>query len=288
MDNGRIRIDDEEIVRRIDSFPQWNYEFDLRGHKTPPLAPRRANRHAQREHYFFAPLLDLCGGTLAGKRVLDLGCNAGFWSLKAVEHGCDFVLGIDGRSMHIDQANFVFEARGIDEARYRFQRGNVFDLDVEHVGHFDIVLCLGLLYHVSRHVELLQTISAVNDDILVIDSDVSIAPGSYLRVRQEDPSKPLHATDRSLVMSPTKRAIVDLVTTFGYEVAILKPCFDEYAGARRYRQGRRKAFLCARRTPLDRLQARREPLRATLTPREYFWFVADNWGALARLRRSRG
>ena len=25
--------------------------------------------------------------------------------------GCDFVLGIDGRQMHIDQANFVFDAR---------------------------------------------------------------------------------------------------------------------------------------------------------------------------------
>jgi ribosomal protein L11 methylase PrmA len=41
--------------------------------------------------------------------VLDLGCNAGFWSLAAIDAGADLVVGIDGRQMHIDQANLVFE-----------------------------------------------------------------------------------------------------------------------------------------------------------------------------------
>jgi len=57
------------------------------------------------------PLSELYGGSLKGKRVLDLGCNAGFWSLDALERGADFVLGLDGRRMHIDQANFVFEVK---------------------------------------------------------------------------------------------------------------------------------------------------------------------------------
>jgi 2-polyprenyl-3-methyl-5-hydroxy-6-metoxy-1,4-benzoquinol methylase len=63
----------------------------------------RSNSHEQRKCYFFGPLIELCGGSLKGKRVLDLGCSAGFWSLDAVESGCDFVLGIDGRQMQIDQ-----------------------------------------------------------------------------------------------------------------------------------------------------------------------------------------
>ena len=36
-----------------------------------------------------------CDGSLKGLRVLGLGCNAGWWSLKAIEAGCDFVAGID-------------------------------------------------------------------------------------------------------------------------------------------------------------------------------------------------
>src|SRR5438067_2455320 len=78
------------------------------------------------------------GGSLAGRRVLDLGCNAGYWSLAAIEAGADFVLGIDGRQMHIDQANLVFEARGVDPARYSFQTANIFDHDFG--GEFHIVL----------------------------------------------------------------------------------------------------------------------------------------------------
>ncbi|MGH2699183.1 MAG: DUF1698 domain-containing protein, partial [Actinomycetota bacterium] len=58
--------------------------------------------------------MELCGGSLRGKRVLDLGCNAGFWSLEALDRGADFVLGIDGRDMHIEQAEFVFEVKEID------------------------------------------------------------------------------------------------------------------------------------------------------------------------------
>src|SRR5262245_22807001 len=109
-------MDDTELLRRIQSFPRWHYEIDLGRHKTPIFDPSIINRHRQRRAYFFDPLQKLCGGTLAGKRVLDLGCNAGYWSLLAVEAGCEFVLGIDGRVTHVEQAEFVFEARGIDRS----------------------------------------------------------------------------------------------------------------------------------------------------------------------------
>ena len=102
--------DTEALRERVASFPRWHYEFDLGGVRTPILDRAHVNRHAQRRAYFFAPLTRLCGGSLAGKRVLDLGCNAGFWSLAAIDAGADLVVGIDGRQMHIDQANLVFEA----------------------------------------------------------------------------------------------------------------------------------------------------------------------------------
>ena len=105
---------------RINNFDDWNYQFELAGHKTTPHADA-INRHEQRKKYFFRPLVDLLGGSLAGKRVLDLGCNQGFWSLAAIENGCDYVLGIDGRQTHIDQAKFVFDVKGINKARYNFR-----------------------------------------------------------------------------------------------------------------------------------------------------------------------
>ncbi|MEA2517439.1 MAG: tRNA (mo5U34)-methyltransferase, partial [Actinomycetota bacterium] len=121
--------DAAELQRRIDEFDRWHYEFDLNGIKTPISDPTRVNRHNQRKRYFIDPIVQLLGGSLEGKRVLDLGCNAGFWSLAAIEAGADYVLGIDGRQMHVDQADLVFEVKGIDRGRYDFVTGNIFEYD---------------------------------------------------------------------------------------------------------------------------------------------------------------
>ena len=105
-------MDTAEIQKRVNRVERWHYKFDLNGISTPISDKTRINRHEQRRRYLFDSLLATFGGSLAGKRVLDLGSNAGFWSLTAIESGCNSVLGIDGRQMHTDQANLVFEVKG--------------------------------------------------------------------------------------------------------------------------------------------------------------------------------
>ncbi|MDX6466512.1 MAG: tRNA (mo5U34)-methyltransferase, partial [Gaiellaceae bacterium] len=92
---------------RISVFPTWHYDFEIDGQHTNPLKARSQELRAQQ---CLGPAMQLFGGSLAGRRVLDLGCNAGFFSLKAVEAGAEFVLGIDGRQIHVDQAELVFDA----------------------------------------------------------------------------------------------------------------------------------------------------------------------------------
>src|SRR5215210_6895699 len=74
-------MQDEEIRQKIASFPRWHYQFDLRGNLTPIHKKPRVNRHTQRKKHFFDPLVRLFGGSLEGKRVLDLASNAGYGSL---------------------------------------------------------------------------------------------------------------------------------------------------------------------------------------------------------------
>jgi SAM-dependent methyltransferase len=243
-------VDDAELRARIESFSQWHYEFDLNGHRTPIVDHAHINRHRQRKSYFFDQLVRICGGSLEGKRVLDLGCNAGFWSLCAIENGCDFVLGIDARQMHIDQANLVFEVNDIDPARYQFIQGSVFDTDVFERGPFDVVLCLGLLYHVSKPVTLTELISAVNSDLLLIDTCLSRVPGAYFAVRREPLGDPRHAIDHELVTWPTRGAVLALARQFGYSAVVLKPSFTNWEGCYDFRARFRRAFLCSKRSPL--------------------------------------
>lgn len=280
-------MDADTIRRRIAEFPTWHYQFDLKGNITPINKPARLNGHEQRKRYFFDPMVRLLGGSLAGKTVLDLGCNAGYWSLAAANAGADFVFGVDGRAMHIDQANLVFEASDVDSSKYEFVEANIYDLDLDRYGPFDVVLCLGLLYHVAKPLELIERISGWNRDVLLIDTMLSVAPGSYLRMRAENPDLPLNAVEQSLVVSPTKEALVRMARSAGYDVAVLKPAFSDYRGAKKYRQGRRKAFLCAKETPLSSIDVSVEDNVRSLSTSEYAYLVSDNLqGIRRRLARS--
>jgi hypothetical protein len=256
----------DTIREQIDSFGIWHYQVDLMGHQTPVRHPRLVNRHKQRKKYFIEPLVRTFGGSLEGKRVLDLASNAGYWSLASVEAGCDYVLGIEGRQMHVEQAEFVFGVKEVDQRRYDFVCSDIFKIDFTRFGRFDIVLCLGLFYHVSKHVELLEKIEEVNEDLLVIDTEVARGRGSWMKLRGQNPKRRLSAVDRTLAMTPTKKAVHDLAKELGYEVVTLEPDFrDEHGepawrGARDYRKGKRRAFVCSKLTDISLLPVEVEPL----------------------------
>lgn len=219
----------------------------------------KINRHEQRKGYFFSPLVRLLGGTLEGHRVLDLGCNAGYWSLLAVQHGCDYVLGIDARQVHIDQANLVFEVKGVDRNRFTFRCGNVFHVLKGNVGNFDIVLCLGLFHHISKPMELLELISAVNSEFLIIDTVLSPHKGRWLELRREPTENPTNAYDHEIVFVPTSEALLTMLGLFGYHAVILEPNFTDYRGAGGYLWGVRRALFCTKNRQLSELEKGTRP-----------------------------
>ena len=257
-----MMLTQSEIHRRVAGFERWHYELDLKGVVTPIWNPDCKNRHRQRKRYFFDPVVSFYGGSLRGKRVLDLGCNAGFWSLAAIEAGCDFVCGIDGRTMHIEQAKLVFQANDVNLSRYRFLEADLFALDWGELGHYDLVLCLGLLYHVSRPVELIDRIQRVNRDILVIDTAICPGADAVLHLRRDNQADPRNALTSSLVCVPSAAAVVEMTRDAGYHCLPLEPRFDDYTAAEDFRDGSRLAFVCAKQSDLAPLAsyARVSPL----------------------------
>lgn len=245
-----------EIEERIAAFPRWHYRFEFdEGVSTPVSHRGQINRHEQRRRYFFDALLSVTGGSLAGQRVLDLGCNAGFWSLQAVEAGADFVLGVDGIQTYVDQANLVFEAKGIEPSRFRFEQGNIFAHELGE--RFDIVLCLGLMEHVSKPVELFEIISGVGAQIVVIDTTLSHARSSFFEVSSvQDPAS---AVDHPLVLIPTRQAVIELATQFGFNAVPLAHQIEDYQGLTDYEQEGRLAFICSKSVSLEQLPRAKPP-----------------------------
>lgn len=261
-------MDAEQLRERIAAFPRWHYRFEFDGGLSTPAGDRgRVNRQAQRYAYFFTRLLQATGGTLQGMRVLDLGCNAGFWSLAAIEAGAEFVLGVDLMQEYVEQAELVFDAKAIAPERYRFEQGDVLTRDADRDGDFDVVLCLGLLDHSDRPVELFQAIARAGARLVLIDTNVSRARTSLFETTRLYDARDV-AGD-GLVLIPSRKAVADLAARHGYACVALAPNWDDLLGIGDYRRERRCAFLCARQ------RAQLEGLPVERRPRVVPWWLRD-------------
>lgn len=81
---------------------------------------------------------------LRGKRCLDVGCNAGFYTIELARRGAQ-VTAIDLDEHYLEQARFAVDVCGMAE-RVDFQTIQVYDL-ARRDWTFDVVLFMGVFYH---------------------------------------------------------------------------------------------------------------------------------------------
>ena len=81
---------------------------------------------------------------LGGWTVLDIGCNAGFYSFELARRGAR-VTGIDVDPHYLQQAGWAAEQLGLQNS-VNFRQMQVYDLARE-AGTYDLVLFMGVFYH---------------------------------------------------------------------------------------------------------------------------------------------
>lgn len=106
---------------------------------------------------------------LAGKRVLDIASHDGRWAFAALKAGASHVTGIEPRHHLVDHANTTLKSYGVEN--FQFVVGDVFN--VLNGQKFDVVLCLGFLYHTVRHAELFDLMERTGANYVVIDTEVT-------------------------------------------------------------------------------------------------------------------
>lgn len=93
------------------------------------------------------------------KSCLDVGCSSGFFSLKVKELGAARVLGVDDgeQPKAIDQARFASNQMGLNA---EFKKCSIYELNkLEET--FDVVLCLGVFYHLRHPLLALEQLRSV-------------------------------------------------------------------------------------------------------------------------------
>ena len=106
---------------------------------------------------------------LSGKSVIDVGCNAGFYSVEMKRRGAARVLGIDAQQNLIRQAEFV---RDVLNLEIDYRRMSVYDLDPRRLGQFDVTLALGLIYHCKHLVLALEKLFTITRELLILETEI--------------------------------------------------------------------------------------------------------------------
>lgn len=129
------------IRTRVEELGPWFHNIDLDG---VPSAPDHFLGDYPRVKW--KGFADALPRDLGGRSVLDIGCNAGFYSIEMKRRGAGRVLGIDSDDRYLAQARF---AADVLDAEVEFQKLDVYDVAALDE-RFDLVLFMGVLYHL-RH-----------------------------------------------------------------------------------------------------------------------------------------
>jgi len=125
---------------------------------------------------------------LANKDILDVGCNNGYYMFRMLEMNPKSIIGFDPSVLFNLQFNFI----------NKFIKSNIEYklLGVEHIPYypkkFDVIFCLGVLYHRSDPINTLKTLkqglnpnSELILDTLIIEGDeeIALSPIRYQKMK---------------------------------------------------------------------------------------------------------
>jgi len=165
-DGSAAALTDAQLRERVGEI-NWFHSIELRPGISTPAAERTAER------------LDLLRipRELSGKTVLDIGAWDGFFSFEAERRGAARVVAADHFAWHGDTWS---DKRGFELARQALGSSvedidiDVMDLSPERLGRFDVVLFLGVLYHLRHPLLALERVAAVTQELLIVETHVDL------------------------------------------------------------------------------------------------------------------
>lgn len=194
------------VQERVGSF-RWFHRIDLgNGIVTPGLDDSPGK------------LVALELPSLAGKTVLDIGANDGFFSFAAERAGASRVLAVDepawgDHDSRGSKRGFDF-AREVLSSKVEDLRCDLHDLTPELVGTFDVVFFLGVLYHLEDPLNSLRHVARLTKELLVVETLVDLtwtrrpAAAFYPRAEIND--------DSSNWWGPNPPAVLGMLRAVGF------------------------------------------------------------------------
>ena len=230
---------DDRLDKEIAAGTRWIYPWVLRDGRELEIAGDWLPAvHATRERLIEPAVRAALQAAGEGATALDLACNEGWFSHRLFDWGASKVVGVDVREVNVERAAMLRDHFGIPPERLELVQGDVFELDPGALGRFDVVLLLGLIYHVEDPTSVIRLaractkaggICAIETQLTTHDEPVRFgagrpemyreAPGSFAVMVEEGPEvmSSLASTGKVLSLIPNRAALVDMIRVAGFD-----------------------------------------------------------------------
>lgn len=183
----------------------------------------QAGPHPNRMNSRYELIIEPHRELLQDATVLDLASHDGRWSFAALEAGAKKVVGVEARPELVDRAHATFAELGVEQNRYEFIHGDVFETLPQLSTEIDTIFCLGFFYHVHDHVGLLALLQRFGAGRLFLDTNISRLDANVVELRYDNAAKPGDAfwevstlDDKTIVGWPSRQALAMMLSHFGY------------------------------------------------------------------------
>ena len=161
------------------------------------------------------------------------------------------MLGVDARESHVSDSTLIRDIYDLDQLS--FEQGDIHTQSVAKRGQFDVVLMLGLLYHLENPVGALRTCRELCKNLCLIETQIVpgmsgyVDYGSYQYVRPLkgsfgiiDETEETHGPEASITgvcLVPSLEALVWLLQKVGFsDVTVLPPPEEAYEQLRYHKR----------------------------------------------------
>ena len=223
---------------------EWFYPFELPdGRTTPTYGGGKLDAiHATRLAMIDDVLGREFGSDLTGRTAVDLACHQGWFSVQLARRGAD-VLGIDARESHVSDSNLIAGALGLSS--FQARQSDVHALDTAGMGRFDIVLMLGLIYHLENPIGAIRVAHALTGRVCLLETQVvphlsgPVDWGNYTFVKdlkgcfgiidETDETHGPEASTLGICLAPSTQGLLWVMRKVGFDrVALIEPPPDAY------------------------------------------------------------
>jgi tRNA (mo5U34)-methyltransferase len=212
----------------------WMYPWQLTpAIQTPLLGPNLPAVHRTRSELIEPVARAALAEAGPGASAIDLACNEGWFSHRLLEWGAQRVVGVDVRSHNIHRATLLRDHYGIPSERLQFVTADALELDADDFGRFDVVLLLGLIYHLERPLQAIRVARRLSNRVCLIESQLTRqsrpivygdgTPNLYLQAEasfaawvEDRPENPLASTEGVMSLVPNRAALESMARWAGF------------------------------------------------------------------------